>query len=79
MFVWDGGQGMSYEHRSKQMAMKKAYCDKFVFLYPVTSLLPSVIIYQSEKNNEGLEATGGKKKQSDFIAITLVMRTKENR
>lgn len=72
---------MSYKHGSKQMAMTEACWRKFDFFHPGTSLLPAVTYTSIGQNNEDSKASGGKKRKnkSDFIAITLVMRTKESR
>lgn len=61
------------------MAMRKACWDIFDFLHPGTSLLPAATYISIGQNNEDLKVSGEKRKESDFIAVTLVMRTKESR
>lgn len=74
------GGGECLKHRSKQMAVTEEFWDKSDFLHPGTSLLPAVTYTSIGQNNEDSKASGEKRKnKSDFIGITLVMRTKESR
>ena len=72
--LWSRGKSALQTHRSKQMAVMKAFWDKFDFSYPGTSLLPAITYTSIGQNNDNSKASGEKRKnKNDFIAIILVM------